>query len=68
MKCECGMEIKVGDETCPRCGAPQTVCTRTEAAARVLDSHDMLEEAEKLRGIADQCECGDCRSEELEDE
>lgn len=40
---------------------PQTVCTRTEAAARILDSHDMLEEAEKLRDIAEQCECVDCQ-------
>ena len=34
--------------------------SRTEYAARILDSHGMLEEAGRLRIVTNGCQCGDC--------
>jgi len=35
--------------------------SETEQAACIMEDHDMLEEAAKLRKITEQCQCGSCR-------
>lgn len=60
MKCECGMEVKVGDETCPRCGklhvGEWSALPTCSAADRITKLEDMLFE----RGAMNEPPCFCC--------
>lgn len=53
MNCECGLEMKIGDELCPRCGkshdgqwsAPPTCSTADDMIHRALMRFDELTQA-----------------------